>query len=242
MFRNGNAAHQILVKDDFLPGEDVLEFLAPGSGGFPGDAHFLLLRGVVHFNQEHEAVQLGFRQGVGAFLFNGVLGGKHEKGGEQGEGAAHDGDAALLHGLQQGGLGFGGGAVDFVRQHDVGEHGPLDELELALAAGRIILDDVRAGNVRGHQVRRELDAVETKVQRFCHGTDQQRLRQARNSHQEGMPAGKQGDAQQLHDALLANDHFAQFRGKLLVNGAEPVNGGYVVVGQSGGDGFHIAIS
>ncbi len=34
MFRNGNAAHQILVKDDFLPGEDVLEFLAPGSGGF----------------------------------------------------------------------------------------------------------------------------------------------------------------------------------------------------------------
>ena len=57
-----------------------------------------------------------------------------------------------------------------------------------------------------------------------------------------MPAGKQGDAQQLHDALLANDHFAQFRGKLLVNGAEPVNGGYVVVGQSGGDGFHIAIS
>ena len=120
--------------------------------------------------------------------------------------------------------------------------GPFDELELALAAGGIILDDVRAGNVRGHQVRRELDAVETKVQRFCHGTDQQRLRQARNSHQEGMPAGKQGDAQQLHDALLANDHFAQFRGKLLVNGAEPVNGGYVVVGQSGGDGFHIAIS
>lgn len=109
------------------------------------------------------------------------------------------------------------------------------------SAGGIILDDVRAGNVRGHQVRRELDAVETKVQRFCHGTDQQRLRQARNSHQEGMPAGKQGDAQQLHDALLANDHFAQFRGKLLVNGAEPVNGGYVV-GQSGGDGFHIAIS
>ena len=218
----------------------MLELLAAVSGGLTGDAHFLLLRGVIHFNQEHEAVKLGFRQGIGAFLLNGVLGGEHEEGRQKGEGAAHDGDAALLHGFQQGGLGLGGGAVDFVRQHDVGEDRALDELKLPLAAGGIILDDIRAGDVRGHQVRRELDAVETEVQRLCHGADQQRLRQAGNTHQERVPAGEQGDAQQLHDALLADDDLAQFRGKLLVNGAEPVNGGYVVVRQRWGGGFHIA--
>ena len=62
----------------------------------------------------------------------------------------------------------------------------------------------------------------------------------KRQHQERVPAGEQGDAQQLHDALLADDDLAQFRGKLLVNGAEPVNGGYVVVRQRWGGGFHIA--
>ena len=49
------------------------------------------------------------------------------------------------------------------------------------------------------RVRRELDAVETKVQRFCHGTDQQRLRQARNSHQEGLSL--------IHISLPSSPHW-----------------------------------
>jgi hypothetical protein len=36
-----------------------------------------------------------------------------------------DGDLAFLHGLKHGGLRLGRGAVDFVRQDDVGEDGPL---------------------------------------------------------------------------------------------------------------------
>ena len=37
---------------------------------------------------------------------------------------AGDGDVVFLHGLQKGGLGARAGAVDFIRHHQLAEHGP----------------------------------------------------------------------------------------------------------------------
>jgi hypothetical protein len=50
-------------------------------------------------------------------------------------GGAVDGDLPLLHRLQERGLGLGGGAVDLVADHDVGEHAAGLELEAATSAG-----------------------------------------------------------------------------------------------------------
>ena len=42
--------------------------------------------------------------------------------------------------------------------------GPVQEHELAPAGLRVVLEDVGAGDVGGHQVGRELDALERQVQ------------------------------------------------------------------------------
>ena len=73
---------------------------------------------------------------------------------------AGDGDLLLLHRLEQRRLRLRRGAVDLVGQQQVGEDRSGLEAELALA---VLLDkDVRADDVGGHQVRRELDAVERR--------------------------------------------------------------------------------
>ena len=47
------------------------------------------------------------------------------------------GHAMLLHRLKQRGLGLGRGAVDFIRQDDIGKNGSLDVLEAGdVLAGR----------------------------------------------------------------------------------------------------------
>ena len=86
--------------------------------------------------------------------------------------------------------------------------GPLMKFELAFSARGIVLDDIRARDVRGHQVRGELDAVEAEVQGLGHGTDQQGLGQSGHAHEERVAPGKQGDAQKFHDALLADNDLA----------------------------------
>jgi hypothetical protein len=100
---------------------------------------------------------LGFRQVVGAFLLDGILGRQHEERLGQRVGFAAVRDAALLHRLQQRGLRFGRRPVDFVREQHVGEDRPLHEREFLEAALGILLDDLRADNVGRQQVRRELD-------------------------------------------------------------------------------------
>ena len=65
---------------------------------------------------------------------------------------------SFLHRFQQRGLGLGGGAIDLVGEHQVGEQWSLLETELPVAV--VLFDDLRAGDVRRHQVWRELDARE----------------------------------------------------------------------------------
>ena len=51
---------------------------------------------------------------------------------------------------------FAGGAVDFVGEQEGGEDRAFDEGELVV----LEVEDVRAGDVGGHEIGRELDAVE----------------------------------------------------------------------------------
>ncbi len=108
------------------------------------------------FEFEEEAVELGFREGVGAFEFDGVLCGEDEEGGGKVVGLAEDCDAALLHGFEEGGLSFGGGAVDFVSEDDVCEEGT--GLKNEFAATVDFLENRVSGDVPREEVRGELDA------------------------------------------------------------------------------------
>ena len=71
--------------------------------------------------------------------------------------------------------------------------GPWHEGPGAVAGGGIFFDDVGAGDVGRHQVRRELDALEHQAERLRHGADQQRLRGAGQTGDQAVAADKQRD-------------------------------------------------
>ena len=164
---------------------------------------------------------MGFGKRVGPFLLDGVLRGDDE----ERVGKLHclpaDGDFAFLHGLQQGRLRFGGGAVDFVRQEDVGEDRPFDKPETSLPLV-VFLQHVGAGDVGGHQIRRELNPLEADIQNPGQRADHQGFGQPRHPFQQAVPAGKDGREELLDDFVLPHDdslqlllHQLAMLGKLL---------------------------
>ena len=72
----------------------------------------------------------------------------------------------LLHCLEECRLGFGRGAVDLISEDEMGENRAALKLELASATCDFH-DDIRAENIRWHQVRRELNAAERQLQHLA---------------------------------------------------------------------------
>jgi hypothetical protein len=143
-------------------------------------------------------------------LFDRVLGGHHEKRLFQRIGDPGRGYLVFLHGLEQRGLGFRRGSVDFVGQHDIGKNRPFDETERSLAGYRILVDDLGAGNVAGHEVRGELNPGEFQLQGLRQGGNGQRLGQARHADGQAMPPGKDTNEHLLDHLLLTDDHLMHF--------------------------------
>ena len=113
---------------------------------------FLAVAGIVDPQLEDKAVELGFGQGVGPLLLDGVLGGEYEEWLAELHGLAGRGDCVFLHGLEQGRLGFGRRAVDFVGEDDVGKQGPADEAKSLATGVDVLFEHLRAGDVRRHQI------------------------------------------------------------------------------------------
>ena len=106
---------------------------------------------------------LRLRQRVGALRLDRVLR-RHdqERLGHQ-EGLTADRDLVLLHDLKQSALHLGGSAVDLVGQQQVRE----DRTELGLEPAGVLVVDPRPGQVGGHQIGGELDALELPADRRC---------------------------------------------------------------------------
>ena len=170
------------------------------------DPDEVLLRRERHVDLEEEPIELRLRQRVGALHLERVLGGEHEE--RLGERVLllGDGDAVLLHRLEQGALRLRRGAVDLVGEDEVREDRPRLEAEPALAA--LLHDDVRADDVGRHQVRRELDAAEAEVERLGHRAHEHRLAEPRHALEERVRSGEQADQRLPHELLLADDEGA----------------------------------
>ena len=170
--------------------------------------HLFVLRQVVNHDVEHEAVELRFGQGVGAFHFNRVLRGEHEERFRQCVADAGGSDLVLLHRFEQRRLRFRRRAIDFVGQNHVGENRPRHECHGPSLAG--LLQNFRAGNIRRHEVGCELDALKPEVKNLREGFDEERFGQAWRAGDEAMTAGEQRDQQFLDDLFLADDDLGQF--------------------------------
>ena len=132
-----------------------------------------------------------------------VLGSQHDEGLGQRVGDAVDGQLPLLHGLQQAGLGLGAGAVDLVRQDDLGHQAPEAHLPLP----RLGVEGRIARHVGGQQVGGELYAGEGAVEGPGQGRDQGGLPQAGHVLDEHMPPADQSKQKLLRLLLLPHDHF-----------------------------------
>ena len=117
---------------------------------------------------------------------------------------ALDRDLALLHRLEQRGLGLGRRPVDLVGQQQVGEHRALAEPERALPR----LEDHLADHVGRHQVGGELHPLEVEVEGGGHRLDQQRLGRAGHALEQHVAAHEQGGDQARQRALLADHDLA----------------------------------
>ena len=114
----------------------------------------------------------------------------------------------LLHRFEEGGLRLGRSPVDFIGQDDVGEDGPLDELHAAAAVAGLF-EDFRAGDVRRHQVGRELNSLKFQVKDLGDRADEQGLRQPGRTGDQAMPAGEQADQELMRRLLLADDDLGE---------------------------------
>ena len=166
---------------------------------------------------KQEAVELRLRQRIGALLFDGVLGGHDQEQPGQGIGGGTHGDLAFRHGLQQGGLHLGRGAVDLVCQDQVVKQ------RAALKVKRPVLgpEHIGAGEVGWQQVRGKLDAVEVALYALAEYTDGPGLGKTRRALHQQVAVGQQRDQQAIHQLFLAQDTL----GYLVLQVAERLLGG-----------------
>ena len=99
--------------------------------------------------------------------------------------------------------------------------------------GLVFFDDFGAGDVGGHQVGRELDAVEAQAERLGQRGDQQRLGQSRHADQQAWPSAEERDEQFFDDRFLADDDFAQLGAHIVIGALELLDRGHFVCGQVG---------
>ena len=134
----------------------------------------------------------------------GVLRSDNEEGVWYGTGHAVHRDTAFFHNLQQGGLGFRTGAVDFVRQDDLGHDGTFFIFHFT----GFEIDEGKAGDVGGHQIGRKLDPSERTVEGPGEGAGQGRFTDAGDILNEDMAFAQEGDEGVFNGLLLTNDGFA----------------------------------
>src|SRR4030042_235458 len=111
---------------------------------------------ITDVNPQKKSIQLSFREGESALIFQRILGGQDMERRGHFMGNAVHGNLPLLHSLQQGGLDLGGGAVDFVRQNHLGNDRSGVKLEIA----RFLIINSDAGNIAREHIGRELNAFE----------------------------------------------------------------------------------
>ncbi len=102
--------------------------------------------------------------------------------------------------------------------------GPLTYSNCAAARLIAFLEDFGAGDVRGHEVRGELDSAEMQGHRIGQGAHQQRLGEAGDADQQRVAAAKNGNQQALDHILLANNDPGELFAHLSRNNSQPVNG------------------
>ena len=99
----------------------------------------------------------------------------------------------------------------------------MQKLEVALPGGLIFLQHFGPGDVRRHQVGSELHATEAQADGIRQRANHERLGQSRHTHQQTVPASKDGDQQLFENTFLADDGLAQLLADTAIAIVEPLD-------------------
>ena len=166
------------------------------------DPELVLRLRVAERGAEEEAVELRLGEWERAFELDRVLASRGRGTAGQRPGHAVDRHLPLGHRLEQRGLRLRHRAVDLVDEDDVGEDRAGAELEVAC----LLVVDREAGDVRGLEVRRALDAGGRRaLDRSGDGASEHRLRRSRHVFEEHVTLAGQRGEDELDLASLAVD-------------------------------------
>ena len=152
--------------------------------------------------RKQEPVQLRFRKRIGAVMFDGVLRGQHHERLRELVGVVVHGHLRFVHGFEQRRLRLRRGAVDFVRQNDVGKNRAGLEIKPLLD----LVEHAGAHHVGGKQVRGELDALEGTVEGIRQGLREGRLAHSGDVFNQQMAFGQQGHKREADHLVLAANY------------------------------------
>ena len=96
-----------------------------------------------------------------------------------------------------------------------------------MSGASVFFDDVGAGYVRRHQVGRELNTLERKVEHVRDRANQQGLGEPRRACYQRVTADEQRDERLIDDLILSNDDLADFAEDLFPRRDKLVAGCYV---------------
>lgn len=96
-------------------------------------------------------------------------------------------------------------AVDLVGEQDVRENRPRFEAPLTPARGRILIQEIRARDVRRHEVGGELNPLEVEPEGLGEGTHEQRLCRARQTGHQTVSTDERRDENLFERGVLPDD-------------------------------------
>jgi hypothetical protein len=105
-------------------------------------------------------------------------------------------------------LRLGSGTIDFIREEEICEDRALDETAHLATCGGVFLDEVAAGDIAGHEVGGELDAMKLQVEHTREGRGHECLAHAGHAEEQDVAFTQQRQQEQLERFFLAYDDFA----------------------------------
>ena len=169
-----------------------------------------------HRKLKKEAVQLRFRQRVGSIHFDRILRGEHKIGTLQPVTMSADRHGLFLHRFEQRRLRFRRGAVNFVRQQNVGKNGA--PLEFKTLPARVVHQNIGPQNIGGQQVWRKLNPLKIERHHLRQRMHQCRLTQSRNPFEQNVTAGNHCHQHLFDNLFLTHDKSAD----LLLHQLKPL--------------------
>ena len=225
-----HASDHLLEGGDPLARNQRRDLFQVDARGQAVDPPLLVRRRVVDEDLEQEPVELGLGQGIRALLLDRILGRQHEERVRQTVLVPARGHLPFLHGLQERSLGLRGSSVDLVGEHEVGEERPRHEPQFPRPGGPVLVQDLGAGNIAGHEVGRELDPAEFQGQGLCQRVDHERLGQPGHPFQNAVAACEDGDQELVNHFVLADDLPGHLSANLAVYGPQLCQFGQVGLG------------